>query len=342
MIRTGKRFGTAVASIALLGLAACGSDDGGGGGGGGGGDFEAPDQVTVVVHTGPGGGGDTLARQVVAMMEEEGIVEPGAWTVENREGGGSAVAVNYLLEQEGREDLIGIASNIWLVNAMVTDGVESSALDLTPLAGIYQDRFGIAVAADSPYETLDDFIEAAEAEPNTLIQVGGSNTSNDALVGQTLMRESGTTWRFLSFDSGGERRTALLRGDGDIFLSETGDLAESVEAGEMRLLAIVGDQESPLFPDVPTTEELGYTEETPRQVRYALAPPGISQEAIDWYESKFQELVDSETFAEYIESYDADPVFRTADELGDFLVEQEEQHVSLFEETGQLVDGYGG
>jgi len=338
MTRTRSRVGTAIASLAVLSLAACGSD---GGGTSADAEFEAPDQVTVVVHTGPGGGGDTTARQVIAMMEQEEIIEPGSWTVENREGGGSAVAVNYMMEQEGREDILAVASNVWLTNAMVTEGVEATSLDLTPLAGLYQDRFGIAVNADSPYQTLDDFIQAAEAEPNTLIQVGGSNTSNDALVGQTLMRESGATWRFLSFASGGERRTALLRGDADIYLSETGDLSESVEAGDMRLLAIAGDEASPLFPDVPTTADEGFTEEVPRQVRYGLAPPGISQGAIDYYEGLFEELSESETYSNFIRDYDAEGLFRSSEELGDFLQVQEDQHIELFEETGQLIDGYG-
>lgn len=298
-----------------------------------------PDQTTVVVHTGPGGGGDLQAREWIAMLEAEEIIEPGSWTVENREGGSGAVAVSYVNEQAGRDDMIAVVSNVWLFNKLAIEGVEVNSLDLTQIAGMLEDSMAIAVGADSEYESLDDFVAAAEAAPGELVQAGGSPTAADSLVKAVLENETGASWQFLSFESGGDRKTALLRGDAQIFMSEPLDLAEDVEAGEMRLLATVGDERLGVFPDTPTTTELGYDYEYIVQIRGVLAPPEMPAEASACYTEVFTQLHDTESWTEYLESTSAVDTFLPGEEYATFLEGQEESVRPILDELGILVEG---
>lgn len=331
--------GTALALMTTV--AACGGSDDGSedtANGDSGSSFSPPDQTDVVVHTAPGGGADLLAREIIALMEEEEIIEPGAWTVDNRDGGGSAVALSYLQEQEGRNDMIAFASNVYTVNRLVTEGVDVGLGTFTPIASLYDDSMAVAVAADGPYKTLEDFIEAAKEQPGALVQSGGSNTATDALSGEFLQRESGADWQFLSFPGGGERKTALLRGDAALYMTEPSDMLENVEAGEMIPVAIIGDERVDLFPDTPTTVELGFEDIPPAQTRGVVGPPGMSDEAVEYYADLLRQLTETESYKEFIERAAAVPNFLVGDEYAAHLAEQEEEHITLFRETGQLVN----
>jgi hypothetical protein len=77
-----------------------------------------------------------------------------------------------------------------------------------------------AVRADSPFKTLKEFIDAAKAKPGTLKQSGGSVTSRDNIIRQTLQHATGAKWAFVSFQGGGERLAALLGGHVDIMVIE--------------------------------------------------------------------------------------------------------------------------
>jgi putative tricarboxylic transport membrane protein len=331
----GRGVAVAATTVALLVTTACSGSSRGGGDGG---DFTPPDQVEVVVHTAPGGGADLLAREIVAMLEAEKIIEPGSWTVENRDGGGSAVALSYLQEQAGRDDVIAFSSNVYIVNKLVTEGVDVGYGSFTPIVAMYDDTMAVAVAAGGPHANLQQFIDAARAAPGTLVQAGGSQTASDALAGQFLQREAGVQWEFLSFPGGGERKTALLRGDADLYMTEPIDMQENVEAGEMVPIAIIGENRVDTFPDTPSTRELGFQDIPPAQTRGVVGPPEMSQEAIAYYTDLIQRLTETDTWADFIERSAARPNFLTGDRYDAHLSDQVKVHTELFRETGQLVN----
>lgn len=333
-----RRFAVVGTALTLLATAACSGGDDAAEGGDAGDGFTPPDRVTALVHTAPGGGADLLAREIVAMMEEEEIIEPGSWTVENRDGGGSAVMLSYLQEQSGRDDLVAFSANVYVVNRLVTEGVDVGYGDFTPVISLYDDTMAVAVAADGPYEDLEGFIDAALAAPGTLVQSGGSLTAVDSMAGQFLQRETGAEWEFLSFPGGGERKTALLRGDADLYMTEPIDMQENVEAGEMIPVAIIGEDRVDAFPDTPSTVELGYQDVPPAQTRGVVGAPDMSADAIAYYEELFLQLTETDVWADFIERSAALPNILTSDEYDAHLAQQEEDHIELFRETGQLVN----
>lgn len=296
-------------------------------------------KVTVVAHTGPGGGADVLSREIISLLEKENLIEPGSWTVQNREGGDSAVAMNFMSEQAGRGDMIEFMSVVNLVNEMVTPGVDVGTLSLTPLVSLYDDRMAAAVKTGGPYKTFADFIEDAKRHPNQRVQSGGSTTSHDAMVADVLQRETGAQWQFLSFASGGDRRTALIRGDAQLYMTDPADMAESVKGGEMVPVLMVGKERSKIFPDTPTTQELGYTSQMPVSTRGIAGPPDMSQEAIQCYVDLFTQLTEAESWQEFVDRKDVEENFQTGDAYRKALEAQHAHYEELFRQTGQLVEG---
>lgn len=342
MLRTllSRKRGVAVgAALTLLLTATACSSGGAAPKGDTGADFTPPERVTALVHTAAGGGADLLARQIIAMMEKEKIIKPGSWTVENREGGGGAVVLSYLREQSARSDIVAFSSNVYFANKLITKDVNVGYGDFTPIVSLYDDVMAVAVAADGLYKTLTEFIDAAKASPGKLVQSGGSLSGTDALSGYALQEVTGAKWQFLSFPGGGDRRTALLRGDSQLYMTEPADMEEYVKSGDMIPVAIMGGERVSIFPDTPSTEELGYGLGAPAQTRGVVGPPKMSAEAITYYEGLFKKLTETDSWKDFIEASVATPTFRTSKEFDAHMKQQVEDHIEIFRKSGLLVNG---
>jgi putative tricarboxylic transport membrane protein len=326
------RSGSVLVLLILL-LTACGLDGGdsesdseGGGGG-----FE-PSRPEFLVHTGPGGGSDIFVRDVIEIMREEGIIS-GNWPVRNEEAGEGAGAMSYLMSKSGETDTISAMTTTWLTTPLTIEGAEVTVEDLTPIAGLIIEPELMAVATDSDYSSLTDFVDAAKEEPGKLVQAGGSTTEVGALNGETLQQEAGTDWKFLSFEEVGQRITALLNGDADMMLGSAQDFAAQVDAGKLEVVASISPEPSPIYPDAPTTADEGFDAELVPQVRGVMGPPDLPQEALEYYQGIFEELVETDAWKEYAEKNGLVTQLRVGEEWGDFLAEQNDVVAEKLEEV---------
>ncbi len=233
--------------------------------------------VEMIVHTGPGGGSDLLARAIATMLEKEKLL-PVRMQVLNRAGGNGAVAAAAIAERKDDPHTIGLVTSVWIAGPLTTSEAKVTLHDLKPVAGLLLDPAVFAVRADSPYKTLREFIEAAKAQPGQLKQSGGSVTSRDNIIRQSLQAATGARWAFVSFPGGGERLAALLGGHVDIMVIEPQEAGEQVRAGKMRVLAQLSERPLPGYPGVPTLKEAGYDIKATPQIRAVVAPPGVSNE----------------------------------------------------------------
>jgi putative tricarboxylic transport membrane protein len=289
--------------------------------------------VETVVHTGPGGGSDLLARAVALMIEKEKLL-PVRMQVVNKTGGGGAVAAAYLAEKKGEQHTIGFFTGVWLTNPLTSAEAKVSLKDLTPVVRLVLEPAVIAVKADAPYKTLGDFINAAKQNPGQLKQSGGSITSRDNVVRQQLQKAGGARWAFISFPGGGERIAALLGGHVNMMVIEPAEAGEHIRAGNMRLLAQVTEKRLPAYPDVPTLKEAGFDVTPVPQVRGVVAPPGIPQENVAYWEGVFKKLTQTESWKKFLADNQFEDGYQNAADLTKFYGEFTQQMRGILEEAG--------
>jgi putative tricarboxylic transport membrane protein len=338
-MRHRRVFALLLCGLMLAFAAGCGleRDDSDGGSDGGGGEASEPSDVEFLVHTGPGGGSDIFARDVISMMREEDIISSN-WPVRNEEAGEGAGAMSYLLGEAGEDNIISAMTTTWLTTPLTIEGAETKVTDLTPVAGLITEPEVMAVAADSPYKSLSDFVDAAVEQPGDLVQAGGSTTEVGALNGKALATEAGTEWQFLSFEEVGQRIAALLNGDADMMFGSAQDFTAQVEAGKLEIIATISPEPSPIYPDAPTTEDEGFSTELVPQIRGIMAPPDMPEDALKFYQDAFAELVETETWKTFAEKNGVVTELRLGDEWGEFLAEQEELVREKLDEVGLLIE----
>lgn len=326
-----KKLAALTAAVLTIPLAACGAGDAGGGGGGGSAADYPSEPLDWTIAFGPGGGNDIMARTIVDILQQEELY-PENIEVQNREGGSGATGWGYLLGQAGSGYGVSTTSGSFITTPLQAD-TGWQPTDFTPVGLFATDDALILVPGDSPIQTWEDWVAAAQADR---LVVGGIGTVNvDFIVSSLLAEQAGYEVEYVPFNEEGQLQTSLLSGAVDAMVSNPGSILGQVEAGDMRPLISTADERLEALPDVPTTEELGF-ENIPSMPRGMILPPDAPAEAQEWWIETMQQVVETEQWQTYIDENYLTEDLRWGEDFGDYLTETQEQFRTILEEQGAL------
>ena len=316
--------GVIVAIIAALCLSGCGVTRG---------EETGLHRLRMMVPNSPGGGYDLTARTAVKIMEDQDIT--GRVEVFNVIGAGGTVAMARLMNERGNGDLM-MMMGLGVVGATYTNGSTARASDATALAKIVEEQEGILVPADSPFQTVQDFVDAWKADPAKVTIGGGSSPGGpDHLFPMETAKVVGvdpTTVNFVSYDGGGDLLTALLGNKIAAGTSGLGEYVDQIESGQVRVLAVSGNERVEGI-DAPTLTEAGI-DLTFTNWRGVLAPPGISDEDRQAMVAILEKLHATDAWKEALVKNGWSDAFLTGQAFEDFLTEQDERVETTLTDLG--------
>ena len=200
-----------------------------------------------VIMWGAGGATDTVARAIQPHAEAalgRDIV------MTNRAGGVGAISVKYVLAQpaDGYTLLFG-AENPQLHKVMDLSQDDYDAF--LPVNLIARGVAVVVVPADSPHQSLEALVAAAQAAPNTIRM--GSTGPGGVTNTVRAMIETVTPLPVLAvpYDGEGPGLTAMLGGAVDFMPAGLSAASELIKSGRARALAVVDTAEAPILPGVP-------------------------------------------------------------------------------------------
>lgn len=213
--------------------------------------------ITHIMPWSAGGGTDTVMRTFLQYAEE-----PLGVGIRTQNVTGAQSGVGTLRLMKSRPDGYTIGSLTW--DSMITvpyknlvPGYDTALLSYLANVTLYPTV--LAVNADTGWETLDDFIAAAKAEP-------GEVTVSDSGIGGIwhlhaldMAEQLGVELNHVPFPNGSaEQREALLSGENDAASLSYATVSSAADAGQVKVLAVMASERDPSLPDVPTFKELGY------------------------------------------------------------------------------------
>jgi putative tricarboxylic transport membrane protein len=248
--------------------------------------------IEFIVAGGPGGGLDITARTVDDVGRRE--LMGATFLIANRDGGGGNVARAYLASKEGDDHVLLCESNrVWLSELMgtTTEGIEST----TPLARLTSDALVWVVRSDSKFQNAQSVIDAVKRDPRSVAFGVGTIPSDDQFNILRPLRESGVdlaALKMAAFRSGGDLITNLLGGHVDVVSASFSEAEAQAAAGRVRMLATATAvrMTGPIGSSVPTWRELGL-DVTITHWRGVFGPPGMSPEAVRYWDDYFSRLV---------------------------------------------------
>ena len=222
--------------------------------------FAEPLKPVCVVPAKPGGGFDLTCRIAAAALE--GTLKT-PMQVTYLPGGIGAAAYKQFATTRSRDGNALVAhSSGSLLNIAVGKYGNFTADDVRFVASAGADYGAVVVRADSRFDILGTLMQALKSAPGgVLIGAGGSIGSQDWVKGALLMQAAGglpKSMRYVAFDGGGESISNLINGNIDVYTGDISELRAHVNAGKMRVLAVLADKRLPApFQNVPTAKEQG-------------------------------------------------------------------------------------
>jgi putative tricarboxylic transport membrane protein len=254
----------------------------------------APQSPECVAPAAPGGGFDLTCRLIGRALNELKIVGPTIRTT-NVPGGIGAVAYNLIQAQRSSDNnvIVAVSTGSWVNLAQGKFG-RFTENDVRWLGAVGADYGVLAVRKDSRFKTLNDVVEAMKKDVSSVpVGAGGTLGSQDWMKSGLMLKAAGIDprkMRFLSYEGGGEALAALLGGHIELFPGDASEVRGQLEAGEIRLLAVLSEKRLPApFADVPTAKEQGYDVQWPI-VRGFYMPPKSSDEAYAYWAGALSKL----------------------------------------------------
>jgi tripartite-type tricarboxylate transporter receptor subunit TctC len=236
--------------------------------------------VTIIVPWAAGGGTDAVVRIFAAGYEQELGVPV---NVVNRAGGGGVPGHSEIVNAEPDGYTLGAASpeiTFYQTLGQADFGIED--LDLFSRLAVIP--AGVTVAAESPYESLDDLLQAFQDEPpGTLTSSGTGVGGSWHVAGAGMLDAAGldpTIMSWVPSAGGAPALQEVVAGTISMFTGSPVEAIGLLDAGRVRTIAIFTDERQDAFEGVPTAREQG-VDWTFGNFFALVAPHGIDPEKRD-------------------------------------------------------------
>ncbi len=224
--------------------------------------------IRLIVPWTAGGPADTHFR---VMAEVATRVFGQTVVVENRPGATGTLGATALKEARPDGSLVSqMPPGVFRVPLLSPRPAFDPLTDFTWIIQVTGSVFGTVVRADSPWQSLDDLLAHARANPGRVNYGTLGIASSQHLGMERIAAQAGVTWTHVPYRGTSETLTALLAGHIDA-AGESSSWAPMVEEGRLRLLATWGSARPPRFANVPTLTELGIP--IVAEAQYGLAGP---------------------------------------------------------------------
>lgn len=191
--------------------------------------------ITTAVVWGAGGGTDTINRMIMAEMEKH---LPVSINVINQTGGvaGSNGMVYVMNQPDDGYTLVGLSESN--VTAAVQGGWDKKFDYWYPfIVGGSPDL--ISVPANSPYNSLEELVEAAKAAPGTIPAAASGAGSIHHLNLLAIQKGAGTEFKFVPYKGSAPGQEAAIAGEVALVVTSLAEQAALIEGGQLKPLAML-------------------------------------------------------------------------------------------------------
>ncbi|MBB3177012.1 tripartite tricarboxylate transporter substrate binding protein [Variovorax sp. Sphag1AA] len=192
--------------------------------------------------------------------------------------------------------------------------------------------FGIAVPADSPFKSWNDFVAYAKANPGRLTYGSTGTLTSPHLTTELIAQQLGIQLQHVPYKGSADLAQAVLGGHLMAIADSTG-FAPLVESGKLRVLNTWGDKRLAKFPDAPTLKELGIdvVQNSPFGIG---APKNTPPEIVKKLHDAFKQAMEEQSYVAALGRYDMLPIYMNSADYTKFAQTTFTREKALIEKLG--------
>jgi tripartite-type tricarboxylate transporter receptor subunit TctC len=287
--------------------------------------------IQYIIPFGPGGESDISARLQQKYFEE---ITGQQLVIQYMPGGGGAVGWSQLSDMpKDGYSIMGSNMPHIILKPMGKD-VGFDTQDVENFYYFHYSPDAILVQNDSQYETLDDLIQAAKDAPGAVTFSGSGTYSANDVANTRFEQLANVTTTYIPFKGTGAAVTALLGGQVQAEWGYTTVAANHQD--KVRMLAVAAEERHPMFPDVPTFQELGY-DMVGGAYRGMAAPKGTPEETKQQLSDIFRQINQNPEFQQEMRELGFVLMDVSLEDMDDFIDEQQDIYEATARELG-LID----
>ena len=218
--------------------------------------------ITMVVPFPPGGLADLVARPVAEAMSRD-LGQP--VVIENKAGAGGGIGIAQVAKArpDGYTILMALSSLTVIpeADAVLARPAMFALNDLRPIARYTADPTVLAVRAEAPWKTVQQFVDDVKKRPGAVNYGSSGNYGTMHVPMEILSQNAGLKMTHIPFTGAGPAVIALLGGQIDAVSTGPATVLQQVKAGKVRVLAHWGTSSLVALPDVPSLKDAGYSAE---------------------------------------------------------------------------------
>ncbi len=289
--------------------------------------------ITVEVGFPPGTGPDIVARTLGQQMGRE-LSE--SVIVQNKAGAGGQIAAQSVAnaKPDGYTLLLGEVGSMAIAPAAYDELNYDVTTDFAPITEAVRVNMVLAVPADSPYDSLDAFLEGAR-DADLPFNFGTFGAATPGHFGAELFAsEADFDIESVHYRNTSDAITGLVNGDVAAAFITTAMAAPYIADDRLKALAVTGSERADAFPDVPT-----FTESDLLDVDFGawfgyFAPAGTPDDVLAILQEKIALAIKADAVIEPLSKAGFVMIGSSRDEMAELMQSDLARWQQVVEDTG--------
>ena len=208
--------------------------------------------VKFIVSLGPGSGTDIGGRLLADRLTKK-------WgqpvVIENRPGGDGIVAINAFVSAKDDHILLLSPTSAFIAHPWTHANRPYKPEDLAPIARVSNTVIGISVPKVLPVNSFAELVALAKSKPGELNWAGITGALDFNFSG--WLKVSGIDMKKVPYRNPVEAANDVATNRVQVYESAVAIAQPQIQAGNIKLLAVVNTKRAPVYPDIPTIAEAG-------------------------------------------------------------------------------------
>ena len=278
-----------------------------------------PDKpIKLIVPQAAGSATDTVARILGAELAKEVGQQI---IIDNRPGGALTLGLDLTAkaDPDGYTICMGPIGALAINRHMVAKLPYDIERDLQPIALVTRGHLLLAVSPTLPFQSVQEIIDYAKANPGKLLNASSSNGSPGHVGGELFKYMSGTDIVHVPYRGGAAAINDLIAGRVHLMFESLNSIAPHAKSGTVRPLAVSGARRSPGFPDLPTVAEAGVPGYAAPTWSGVIAPAGVPRPIIERLNVAINKAIASQIFRDRFASIGDEPAGGSPEDFAEVI-----------------------
>ncbi|WP_316858730.1 tripartite tricarboxylate transporter substrate binding protein [uncultured Cohaesibacter sp.] len=287
--------------------------------------------IKMIVPTRPGGGSDISARIFADYMQRK---TGASIAVVNQPVGGGNVAFEELLQAKPDGQTLVFYHIGIIINS--NTGRYNRSLDefTTIISGQVYPPQVLAASGDAPWNSLEEFVEAAQKDGPGKHIMGVTFGSASHLVAAEVMKASGIKLKLVEASSEVDKVAALQGGQIDLGIMGITSAKQYVDAGQLKVLAILADKKHAKYPDFIPAKDQNVPMSDWTSPTFLWGPPGMDPALVKKINESMKDFGNDPVSKERLAKSDSSFTYMTVEESNALMHEKDKLYSELAKSVG--------